>query len=81
MDLARLTARLAPRSSRAADLAADALTEAIESLGEFPERGRLVRGGVRELPVKFGRYGYIVRYRVFETEVMVTRLRHVRERP
>ena len=78
-DLARLSAWLAPKSLRAADLAADALTEAITSLAEFPERGRLVHGSVRELPVKFGRYGYVVRYRVSAAGVMVTRLRHARE--
>jgi len=78
-DLARLAAWLAPKSTQAADRAADALTEAIESLAEFAERGRLVHGRVRELPVKFGRYGYVVRYRVSATEVMVTRLRHSRE--
>jgi plasmid stabilization system protein ParE len=78
-DLARLSAWLAPKNARAADLAADALTEAIESLAEFPERGRLVHGAIRELPVRFGRYGYVVRYRVSSSGVMVTRLRHPRE--
>lgn len=78
-DLVRLSAWLAPKSPRAADLAADALTDAITSLAEFPDRGRALRAGIRELPVKFGRYGYIVRYRVSAAGVMVTRLRHVRE--
>lgn len=80
-DLARLSAWLRPTNPRAADEAADVLTDAIQSLSEFPNRGRPVGGGVRELPVKFGRYGYIIRYRVSASGVMVTRLRHVRERP
>jgi plasmid stabilization system protein ParE len=79
-DLARLAGWLAPRSPRAADQAADVLSEAIASLSEFPERGRLVGGRVRELPVRFGRYGYIVRYRISKAGVTVTRLRHTRER-
>jgi len=79
-DLARLSAWLAPKNPRAADQAADALTEAIASLSDFPERGRPVGGRVRELPVQFGRYGYIVRYRVSQAGVTVTRLRPARER-
>lgn len=80
-DLDRLVNWLAPKNERAADAAADALAQAIASLVEMPERGRPVAGSVRELPVKFGRYGYAVRYQVTKDAVRITRLRHVRERP
>lgn len=78
-DLSRLAEWLAPKNARAADLAADVLSKAIASLADFPERGRMVGGGVREIAVRFGRYGYVVRYRVTVAGVIVTRLRHVRE--
>ena len=79
-DLSRLAAWLAPKSPRAADLAADVLTEAIASLAELSDRGRPLGHGVRELSVAFGRDGYAVRYRVSEAWVTVTRIRHTRER-
>lgn len=78
-DLDRLVAWLAPASPRAADAAADALAAAIATLAEFPDRGRLIGGSVRELPDRFGRYGYAIRYQVTDTAVRVTRLRHARE--
>jgi plasmid stabilization system protein ParE len=79
-DLARLAAWLEPKDARAADLAADALTEAIASLADLPERERQIGGSVRELPVRFGRYGYLVRYRISAAAVTITRVRHARER-
>lgn len=79
-DLSRLAAWLAPKSLRAADRAADALMEAITSLAEFPNRGRPVRRDIRELPVGFGRDGYVLRYRTTEAWVTVTRIFHARER-
>lgn len=79
-DLARLAVWLEPKNPTAADRAAQALTEAIESLADLSDRGRLIADGVRELPVKFGRNGYVVRYKVLRTEVVVLRLVHTRER-
>jgi len=79
-DLTRLVAWLAPKSARAADAAADAMNAAIESLGEMAARGRPIGSELRELPVQFGRYGYVIRYRVGTVEVVVTSVRHVRER-
>ncbi|WP_366852886.1 type II toxin-antitoxin system RelE/ParE family toxin [Phenylobacterium sp.] len=79
-DLSRLVAWLAPKTPRAADLAADAMTLAIDSLGEMPSRGRPIGRGFRELPVKFGRYGYVVRYRIDERDVVVSSIRHARKR-
>jgi plasmid stabilization system protein ParE len=79
-DLTRLAAWVAPKSPRAADLAADALTEAIASLAELSDRGRPVHRNVRELTVPFGRDGYVLRYRVGRSDVLVTRITHVRER-
>lgn len=78
-DLTRLAAWLEPKSSRAADAAADALAAAIDSLEDMAARGRPIGGGLRELPVRFGRYGYVVRYRLTKDEVVVSGVRHARE--
>lgn len=57
------------------------LKAALVSLAELSERGhRTPSSALRELPVRFGRYGYVVRYRVVPDEVLVTRIFHVRER-
>jgi plasmid stabilization system protein ParE len=60
--------------------AVQAIASAIQSLDQFPERGALVRGANwRELVVRFGRDGYVVRYRVTPSVVLVTRIFHGRE--
>jgi plasmid stabilization system protein ParE len=80
-DLARLEDFLSLKSQKAADAAVVAITHAILSLREFPERAPATRGrGRRELLVKYGRDGYIIRYRVTATVVLVTRIFHGRER-
>jgi plasmid stabilization system protein ParE len=57
------------------------LAAALSSLAEMPERGHSpTNSPFRELPVKFGRYGYAIRYRVAPDEVFVSRIFHVRER-
>ncbi len=58
----------------------DWLTCHLIFLAEFPDRGR--RGPIanfRELVVAFGRSAYVLRYRVGEAEVLITRIRHARE--
>lgn len=67
-------------SPRAAQRAQAALKEAIESLAEFPDRGRPGSlNGSRELVVPFGRQGYVLRYRVEGDHVIVSTIRHTRE--
>ena len=80
-DFERLPAFLSPRSARASERARQTLLQAIRSLSEFPNRGRPGAGVTwRELVVDFGRDAYILRYRVRQDEVLVTRIRHSRER-
>ena len=57
------------------------LREALDSLADLPERTPLVdpERGVRELRVKFGRYGYGIHYRVEAGAVVVAHVFHVRE--
>jgi len=80
-DLRRLVAHLHDVSPQAARRARATLLQALESLTSMPERARPIAAGVRELPVKFGHYGYALRYVVEEQVVFVTRIRHVREQP
>jgi toxin ParE1/3/4 len=80
-DIERLTEFLESKSERAAARAADAITSAILSLAEFAERGRPSKHlGFRELVVRFGHSGYVIRYRVDGESVFVTRVFHGLER-
>ena len=78
-DLHRLGAFLAEDNPRAADAAANALKDALKSLREFPRRGRPGPDDLRELPVASGQYGYLVRYRLTQQTVLVTRIFHALE--
>ena len=76
-DISRLIGFLVEREAGAARQAVAA------ALADFPDRGRPISPTLpthREMPVKFGRYGYAIRYRVKPDEVFVTRIFHTRER-
>jgi len=80
-DLARLPEFLSPKSAKAGEKARERLVSAIRSLHQFPGRGRPSgRIGLREVFIRFGRDGYVIRYHWSEAEVLVTRIFHVRER-
>lgn len=79
-DISRLVAFLAERDPDAALRARDRLLAALRSLIELPGRGRLVTEALRELPVAFGRYGYAIRYEVYDDVVFIVRIFHARER-
>ena len=80
-DLDRLRDWLIERSPQAAVQAADAIIDTIHTLAQFAERGRLTSDPLfRELLVDFGRDGYVVRYRIRDSVVVVVRIFHGRER-
>jgi len=80
-DLVRLEAFLLMKSERAALAAAAAITAAVTSLAEFSDRGHPSKvAGRRELIVRYGRDGYVIRYRVTPERVLVARIFHGRER-
>jgi len=80
VDIDRLTDFLASKSERAAYRAADAITSAVLSLREFSERGHpATHAGWRELVVRFGHSGYVIRYKVEGETVFVSRIFHGRE--
>jgi len=80
-DLKRLHAFIEPHSPQAAISAVNTLIDAANSLAEFPEKGRPwdLEMDFRELPVRFGARGYIIRYRLFEDQIIIVRVWHVLE--
>ena len=77
-DLKRLHAFIEPHSPTASTRAVNTLIEAAESLQEFPEKGRPwnLEMNFRELSVRFGARGYVIRYRLFEDQVIIVRVWH-----
>ena len=80
-DLKRLHAFIEPNSPKAAKRAVDTLIEATGTLVEFPEKGRPwdLEMDYRELPVRFGARGYVVRNRVVDGDVIIVRVWHALE--
>lgn len=77
-DLKRLHEFIEPHSPNAASQAVLTLIEAAKSLQEFPEKGRPWQFDLnfRELPVRFGSRGYVIRYRLYEDMVIIVRVWH-----
>ncbi len=75
-DLKRLHAFIQPHSPDAANRAVDTLINAAHTLAETPEKGRPwnLEMNFRELPVRFGARGYVIRYRHANGEVIVVRV-------
>ncbi len=80
-DLNRLYYFIERHSQSAALLAISTLLEAVRTLKKFPEQGRPWDEDVdyRELFVKFGTSGYVIRYRYINDKVFITRIWHARE--
>ena len=81
-DLARLHEFLADKNASAAQRAASAIAEAIDSLATNPDRARPSKvKGLRELIVPFGRSAYVVRYAHDRErqEIVIVRIWHGRE--
>lgn len=54
------------------------LVSAAESLTDLPDRGRLVRPGVRELVAV---RPYMIRYAIVGDEIRIIKIRHTAQRP
>ena len=79
-DIDRLEAFLIGTS--AAVRASEAISDGIESLADFSNRGHKGPGGLRELQVPFGRAAYIIQYDVSARSVFVARIFHsLEDRP
>jgi plasmid stabilization system protein ParE len=79
-DLGRLVASLGdPKSSLPAKRALDTHIRAFENVEAFPMTGMAIRPPYRQHAVRFGKYGFVMRYRIMGDVVFITRLWHGRE--
>jgi plasmid stabilization system protein ParE len=80
-NLERAFSSLDEISPEAAIAAVEAIRTAIEMREHHPLIGPIVRGGLRELVISFGRSGYLALYRFIPSrrEVRVLAIRHQRE--
>ena len=81
-DVERIRTFLEIKNPQAAARALRAIWIALERAEASPKLGRLVKGtDIRQIIVRFGRHGYIVRYRAFAADglIFVTRVWHGRE--
>lgn len=79
-DLERLHDFIAGKSPRAAQRAVQRLIEGLDLLALFPHSGVLLKRNIRTLTVRFGRSGYVVRYKIEADAVIITRIWHGREK-
>ena len=77
-DLIAIGDYLGASSPKAAREMGGALIRLSESLCEFPDRGRPVRLGVRELT---SLRPYIIRYAVLDAEVRIVTIQHMARKP
>lgn len=81
-DVERLRTFLDQVNPEAARRAMDVIFTAIERLQEFPDLGMATGDAdIRQIVVRFGASGYIVRYAVMEetADIFITRIWHGRE--
>jgi plasmid stabilization system protein ParE len=79
-DLDRQFVFLNERDPNVASRAVRAILNAGASLANFPERGTAISGTQQyKLRVAFGKYGYLLYYRIEANKVFVLRLYHGRE--
>lgn len=76
--LRRLYEFILPHSAPAATRAIDTILENIDRLAVFPEMGHPWEPDMdyREWPIRFGAKGYVVRYRLFEDQIIIARVWH-----
>lgn len=77
-DLQRLHAFIAAHNFEAANRAIETLVNAADTLSDFPEKGHPWQPDThfRELPVRFGAKGYVIRYRIYDNQVIIIRIWH-----
>jgi plasmid stabilization system protein ParE len=78
-DIDRLHAFIAAKSPRSARRAVQRIIEGIDLLALFPRSGVVVKGAIRSAFIRFGRSGYVVRYKVEADAVIITRIWHGKE--
>jgi toxin ParE1/3/4 len=79
-DIERVRKFLEVKNPDAATRAVGRIWEALKQAECFPEMGKRIKGNLRQIVVRFGQGGYIVRYRIRPNGVIfVTRIWHGRE--
>jgi plasmid stabilization system protein ParE len=80
-DIDRMRSFLNNKNPGAAQRAMALILSAIERLQDFPDRGLPTGDGIRQIVIKFGASGYVIRYAIIpETEdILITRIWHGRE--
>jgi len=80
-DLVRLREFIVKENPSAAIRAAQALKEAAQRLIEYPNVGKPVEDLLefRDLPIRFGAAGYVMRYRVNLDTIYIVYIKHYRE--
>lgn len=79
-DVERLRSFLDQSNPSAAQRALASIWTAVDRLHEFPELGMpTVDADIRQLVVRFGASGYIVRYAALPPDILITRIWHGRE--
>lgn len=80
-DIVRLREFIAEQNPNAAKKAAQTIKKAVNKLIEFPNIGKPVEDlpDYRDLHIKFGAAGYILRYRIYKNDLYIVHIRHYRE--
>jgi plasmid stabilization system protein ParE len=78
-DMLRFERSLNRRSPRAALRMFNLVTARILSLADQPLKAPEREHGLRELYVKFGKSAYVIRYRVIDDAIVITRVWHGRQ--
>lgn len=78
-DLDRLEAFIAADSRRQAARAILRIRRGLQNLQDFPELGKDVGDGFRQLVLRYGKSGYVIRYRTLDDAILITRIWHGKE--
>ena len=81
-DLERIGAFLKQETEDRAERAIDRLERGLANLCAFPEMGVAVAGGLRQMVIRDHWNAFVVRYRVTDDAILVTRIWHgLEDRP
>ena len=76
-DIIRLREFIEPHNKESAKLAADTLKKAAAMLLDYPLIGKPTENGKeRELPISFGKRGYVMRYKIHHNIIVILRIWH-----
>lgn len=78
-DLDRLEAFIASESPARAAQAIVRLHKGVMPLADFPELGVKVSKHARQLFIRYGKGGYVVRYQILPDLILITRIWHGKE--